>query len=74
MRPKPTDPPAELQKALESALAGGSLDQLATKNMLGLLLSCLFQAERSTYLEQTEGDKGNGSLTAESTWVVCPSR
>jgi putative transposase len=61
MKPKPTDPPAELHKAVESALGGGTLDQLTTRNLLGLLLSCLFQAERSTYLEQTEGDKGNGS-------------
>jgi len=61
MKPKPTDPPVELHKAVESALAGGGLDQLTTRNLLGVLLSCLFQAERSTYLEQTDGDKGNGS-------------
>ena len=61
MKPKPADPPAELQKAVESALGSGGLDQLTTRNLLGLLLSCLFQAERSTHLEQTADDKGNGS-------------
>lgn len=59
MKPKPEDPPPALQKEVERALAGG-LDQLSTRELLGVLLSCLFQAERSTHLEQTEGDKGNG--------------
>lgn len=61
MKSKPSDPPADLQRQVDHALAAGGLDQLSTRELLGLLLSCLFHAERGSHLEQTVDDKGNGS-------------
>jgi len=61
MKPKPNDPPADLQQEVDRALARGGLDQLGTRELLGVLLSCLFHAERRSHLEQTVDDKGNGS-------------
>ena len=61
MKPRTDDHPGGLQKEVERALASGGLGQLGTQELLAELLNCLFQAERSTYLEQTEGDKGNGT-------------
>ena len=60
MKAKPSDPPAELQREVERALAAGGLDQLGTRELLATLLNCLFHAERGSHLEQTTGDKGNG--------------
>jgi len=60
MKSKPNDPPVDLQQQVDRALAQGGLDQLGTRELLGVLLSCLFHAERSGHLEQTVGDKGNG--------------
>ena len=49
MTTKPPQPPASLQQEVERTLAGG-LGQLGTQQLIGLLLNCLFQAERKTYL------------------------
>jgi transposase-like protein len=61
MKSKPKDPAADLQQQVERALAADGLEQLSTRELLGVLLSCLFHAERSSHLEQSESDKGNGS-------------
>lgn len=61
MKPKPDAPPVDLQQEVDRALAAGGLDQLGTRELLGVLLSCLFQAERGRHLEQSLGDKGNGA-------------
>ena len=61
MKPKPNDPPADLQQQVDRALAAGGLDQLGTRELLSVLLSCLFHAERRSHLEQAAGDKGNGT-------------
>jgi transposase-like protein len=61
MKAKPGDPPADLQREVDRALAAGGLDQLGTRELLGVLLSCLFHAERGNHLEQSVGDKGNGA-------------
>lgn len=61
MKPKPNDSPADPQQAVARALAESGLDQLGTRELLAVLLNCLFHAERSSHLEQTVGDKGNGS-------------
>jgi transposase-like protein len=52
--------PADLQEQVERARSAGGLEQLSTTQLLGLLLDSLFRAERATYLERAEDDKGNG--------------
>mgnify|MGYP003471058142 CR=1 FL=1 len=59
MKPKPTHRPGRLQENVDRALSGG-LEQLSTGALLAGLLNNLFHAERETYLDGTEDDKGNG--------------
>ena len=59
MKPKPTHRPARLQENVDRALSGG-LGQLSTGALLAALLNNLFHAERETYLDSAEDDKGNG--------------
>jgi transposase-like protein len=61
VKPKANDPPADLQQQVDRTLAAGGLDQLGTRELLSVLLTCLFHAERRSHLEQTAGDKGNGT-------------
>lgn len=61
MKSKLTPSPSAAHQAIARAMAATNLDQLGTRELLGLLLSCLFQAERTTHLEHTTDDKGNGS-------------
>ena len=55
------DPAADLQQQVERALSAGGLEQLGTRELLAVLLNCLFQAERGRHLEQSLDDRGNGS-------------
>lgn len=60
MKTKPPTRPASLQEKIDRALSGG-LSPLNTSALLAALLNNnLFQAERESYLENTEDDKGNG--------------
>jgi putative transposase len=61
MKANPAKSSVPLQNEVESALVGGGLDQLGTQQLLAELLNCLFFAERSSYLEQADSDKGNGA-------------
>jgi transposase-like protein len=63
MKTDPSDKAAaaELQEQIERARSAGGLEQLSTSQLLGLLLDSLFRAERATYLEHAEDDKGNGA-------------
>jgi transposase-like protein len=61
MKSKPEAPAADLQQQVEQALAAGGLEQLGTRELLAVLLNCLFHAERGKHLEQNVDDKGNGS-------------
>jgi transposase-like protein len=61
MKAKSSAPAADLQREVERALAAGGLDQLGTRELLGVLLNCLFHAERGSHLEQSVDDKGNGA-------------
>lgn len=59
MKPKHADRPARLQENVDRALSG-RLGQLSTHALLAALLNNLFQAERESYLDSAEDDKGNG--------------
>ncbi len=59
MKPKHEGRPARLQQNVDRALSGG-LGQLSTHALFAALLNNLFQAERESYLDSAEDDKGNG--------------
>jgi len=54
-----TTMPDDIQQHIEQAVAGG-LAELNLRDLLGLTLSTLAQAERSAYLTGQPDDKGNG--------------
>ena len=66
-----TDPKKSLASTSISELAKSEVDQLlqtgladfSLRELLGLLISSAGAAERSVYLEKTNGDKPNGSMT-----------
>jgi transposase-like protein len=60
MKPKPAAQPRTLQHKVDRALVGG-LGQLSTNALLAGLLNNLFHAERESYLDDAEEDKGNGA-------------
>ncbi len=61
MKSQPQDTTvAELQQRIEQARSADALEQLSSRQLLGLLLDTLFSAERSAYLETAPDDKGNG--------------
>ncbi len=65
----PTDPKNSLSQNTKSESLDDELDRLLAsdlaelnfRQLLGLILSCLGQAERRAYLSRIDSDKGNGS-------------
>jgi transposase-like protein len=61
MKTKRTSLPPDMHEQLRRVVSDG-LPNLATRELLGMLLSELFRAQRKAYLEKLAGvDKGNGS-------------
>ncbi len=55
----PSPFPEQVQEALTRAVESG-LENLSLRELLGLTISTLGQAERQVFLDQHDGDKGNG--------------